>query len=106
LRRRATANDQEAIATLILSGDYIGFLPDHYAAAFVRDGSMRRVERLECMYQVRFVAVLRRSVQPSRVARAFLQALREAHRTSAETGPAKNPADPADPAATRGASAS
>jgi DNA-binding transcriptional LysR family regulator len=79
LRRQATANDQEAIATLILSGDYIGFLPDHYAAAFVRDGSMRRIERLECMYQVRFVAVLRRSAQPSRVARAFVQALRAAH---------------------------
>ena len=79
LRRRATANDQEAIATLILSGDYIGFLPDHYAAAFVRDGSMRRVEPLDCMYRVRFVAVLRRTSQPSRVARAFLQALRDAH---------------------------
>jgi DNA-binding transcriptional LysR family regulator len=79
LRRRATANDQEAIATLILSGDYIGFLPDHYAAAFVRAGAMRRVEPLECMYRVRFVAVLRRSAPPSRVARAFLQALRAAH---------------------------
>ena len=44
---------------------------------------MRRVERLECMYQVRFVAVLRRMAQPSRVARAFLQALRDAHAPAA-----------------------
>lgn len=79
LRRRATANDQEAIATLILSGDYIGFLPDHYAQAFVRDGDMRRVERLECMYQVRFVAFVRRTTPEARVARAFLDVLRAAH---------------------------
>jgi len=79
LRRRATANDQEAIATLILSGDYIGFLPDHYAAAFVASGAMRRIERRDCTYQVRFVAVRRRSGQVSRVTRTFLQALRTAH---------------------------
>ncbi len=79
LRRQATANDQEAIATLILSGDYIGFLPDHYAAAFVRDGSMRRIECPQCMYQVRFVCLRRRSDTSSRITRAFLQALRDAH---------------------------
>jgi DNA-binding transcriptional LysR family regulator len=79
LRRQATANDQEAIATLVLSGDYIGFLPDHYAAAFVREGSMRRIEHPECRYQVRFVAVLRRASPPQRVARAFLRELIAAH---------------------------
>jgi DNA-binding transcriptional LysR family regulator len=79
LRRRATANDQEAIATLVLSGDYIGFLPDHYATAFVHAGSMRRIECPECMYEVRFLAVLRRSSQPSRLARAFLAQLLAAH---------------------------
>jgi DNA-binding transcriptional LysR family regulator len=82
LRRQATANDQEAIATLILSGRYIGFLPDHYAAAFVHEGSMRRIERQDCMYRVSFVAVLRRSSQRSRVTAAFLQALRDAHAAS------------------------
>ena len=83
LRRRASVSDQEAIATLILSGCYIGFLPDHYAATFLRDGTMRRVEHPECMYDVQFVAILRRSPEPSRVAQAFLDALRAAHRTGA-----------------------
>src|ERR1035437_3329470 len=31
LARKATGYDQESIATLILSGRYLGFLPDHYA---------------------------------------------------------------------------
>ena len=86
LRRRATANDQEAIATLILSGDYIGFLPDHYAASFVREGSMRRVEHPECKYQVRFVAVMRRASPTSRVARALLRELLTAHGRRAAPG--------------------
>ncbi|TAH48792.1 MAG: LysR family transcriptional regulator [Betaproteobacteria bacterium] len=79
LRRQATVSDQEAIVALILSGCYIGFLPDHYAAIFVRDGLIQRVEHPECMYEVRFVAILRRSPRPSRLATTFLEALRQAH---------------------------
>lgn len=79
LRRQATASDQEAIALLILSGRYVGFLPDHYAEAFVRDGLIERVAHPECMYGVRFVAITRRSPEPSRPVRAFLDALAGAH---------------------------
>ena len=52
LRRKATVSDQEAIASLILSGCYIGFLPDHYAAALVREELLQRVSHPECMYEV------------------------------------------------------
>jgi DNA-binding transcriptional LysR family regulator len=79
LRRQATVSDQEAIVTLILSGCYIGFLPDHYAATFVRDGLIQRVEHPDCMYEVSFVAIARRSPGPSRLATTFLEALRGAH---------------------------
>jgi len=41
LSRKATAFDQEAIALLILSGRFPGFLPDHYAGGFVASGAMR-----------------------------------------------------------------
>ncbi len=34
LTRTATGFDQESIATLILSGRFLGFLPDHHAEAF------------------------------------------------------------------------
>ena len=35
LRRSADVYDEEALAALILSGRYIGFLPDHFAKRFV-----------------------------------------------------------------------
>ena len=79
LRRQASVTDQEAIATLVLSGCYLGFLPDHYAEVFVSAGLMRRVEHAECRYDVDFMAIVRRSPEPSRVAQAFLNALMAAH---------------------------
>jgi DNA-binding transcriptional LysR family regulator len=79
LKRRASVTDQEAVATLILSGTYVGFLPDHYAEAFVREGAMRRIAHPECSYQVQFVAIARRSPAPSRIAQAFWDALVAAH---------------------------
>jgi DNA-binding transcriptional LysR family regulator len=95
LRRRASVSDQEAVATLVLSGCYIGFLPDHYAAAFVRDGLMQRVEHPELRYDVQFVSAVRRSPAPSRLAQAFLDALAAAHPASAGEGaPAPRPAPP------------
>ena len=79
LQRAATAFDQEAIATLILSGQFVGFLPEHYAAAFVQRGQMRAVAPAKLHYACEFVSVLRRSPQPARAALAFHQALRAAH---------------------------
>lgn len=79
LRRRASVTDQEAVATLILSGCYVGFLPDHYAAGFERDGLMRRVEHPACRYDVQFVSAVRRSPAPSRLTQAFLRQLLAAH---------------------------
>lgn len=79
LPRKATAFDQESIATLVLSGRYIGFLPDHYAEAFERRGQMRAVRPELFFYPCEFVSVLRRSPQPTRAAQAFAECLREAH---------------------------
>jgi DNA-binding transcriptional LysR family regulator len=79
LRRQATVNDQEAILALILSGCYIGFLPDHYAASFLREGLIQRVEHPECMYELRFVAITRRSPRPPRLSTTFVEALERAH---------------------------
>jgi DNA-binding transcriptional LysR family regulator len=79
LRRHASVTDQEAVAMLVLSGRYVGFLPDHYARAFVREGAMKRVGPPECSYEVQFVAIARRSPAPTRIAGAFWQALARAH---------------------------
>lgn len=79
LPRKATGFDQESIATLILSGKYLGFLPDHYARGFVADGKMRSVHPALFRYACDFVSILRGSPHPSRVAQAFRQCLLTAH---------------------------
>jgi len=86
LQRSATAFDQESVATFILSGDFLGFLPDHYAQGFVQAGQMRVVSPAAFAYQCHFSAIVRRSPEPSRATRIFQQCLHQAH--SRSSGPA------------------
>ncbi|WCM93115.1 LysR family transcriptional regulator [Acidovorax sp. NCPPB 2350] len=79
LTRAATGFDQESIATLILSGRYLGFLPDHYAEAFERRGRLQAVRPDVLRYECRFVSLVRRSPAPSRAAQAFGECLVQAH---------------------------
>lgn len=78
--RQATGFDQESIATLILSGRYVGFLPDHYAESFVRNGRMRVVNPALFTYAAHFVAILRRAPPAARATRVFVDCLIEAQR--------------------------
>ena len=79
LVRKATGYDQESIATLILSGQFLGFLPDHYAQGFVQSGQMRAVQPTLFRYDCNFFSIVRRSPQPTRVTRAFQECLLAAH---------------------------
>ena len=79
LTRRATAFDQEAVAMLIKTGRYLGFLPDHYAEGFVARGDMQAVAPARFKYACRFACLLRRSPQPSRATRLFADCLIAAH---------------------------
>ena len=79
LTRAATGLDQESIATLVLSGRFLGFLPDHYAEAFERQGRLQAVRPDLFHYHCQFVSLLRRSPAPSRAALLFQQCLVEAH---------------------------
>lgn len=81
-RRHATAHDQEAVAHLVLSGKYVGYLPEHYAEAFERQGVMRSLLPGEFSYICEFSAIVRRSPPPSRVVQTLLDALVEAHGTT------------------------
>lgn len=78
-RRDATAFDQEAVAHLILSGKYLGYLPDHYAHGFERDGLMARIRPDQFHYQCQFSAILRQTPPPNRIVAAMLAALLETH---------------------------
>jgi DNA-binding transcriptional LysR family regulator len=82
LTRHATGYDQESIATLILSGKYLGFLPDHYAQGFERAGQMQAVNPALFRYTCGFFSIVRRSPQASRVTRTFQTCLLEAHRAA------------------------
>jgi DNA-binding transcriptional LysR family regulator len=82
LSRSATGYDQESIATLILSGCFLGFLPDHYAQSFVQRGQMRAVNSQVFNYRCSFFSIVRASPQAARVTRAFQLALVQSHQTS------------------------
>ena len=79
LERRATASDQEGVATLVLSGDFVGFLPDHYAESFVRADRMRAVAPATLNYRCRFSCVHLRAQALSRAAGSFRTALVATH---------------------------
>jgi DNA-binding transcriptional LysR family regulator len=77
--RKATGFDQESIATLILSGQFLGFLPIHYAQSFLQAGQMRALQPELFHYECDFFGITRRSPQPSRATRAFQECLMQAH---------------------------
>lgn len=79
LSRKATGFDQEAIATLVLSGRFLGFLPDHYAAAFEAAGRMRALAPAKFRYECRFVALWLRAPHPARATILMSECLRSAH---------------------------
>lgn len=79
LTRAATGFDQESIATLILSGQFLGFLPDHYAQPFVGAAQMRAVKPDLFRYDCEFFAITRRSPELARSTRALLACLQDAH---------------------------
>lgn len=76
----ATVENMEAQATLILSGAYIGFLPDHYAATWVAGGHLRSL-RPEHYRQTVPLALARRSDRrPTAVLSKFLEDLTAANK--------------------------
>lgn len=81
LNRSADVYNEEALAALILSGRYLGFLPDHYAESFVERGIMRRLRADTYAYRSEHTAIIRHSPKPSRLVTEFLSCLRQAHGT-------------------------
>jgi len=56
LNAKASASDREGIAFLILTGKFIGFLPEHYAKHWVERGMMLRFCLKKCIIFRRFVS--------------------------------------------------
>ncbi|MEW2914585.1 LysR family transcriptional regulator [Leisingera sp. JC11] len=78
-RRAAKVQNEQALAILIMSGSYLGFLPDHMAEKFVRDGMMKKVLPEKISYRTQFAAVTRKRPAMNRITRLFLDQLTTAH---------------------------
>jgi DNA-binding transcriptional LysR family regulator len=71
----ASASDREGMAFLILTGLYIGYLPDHYADAWVKEGRLRALKPSSRHYDLSLAAVTRKGRRPNLVLESFLAAL-------------------------------
>lgn len=79
MKRAVTVYDQEAIAHLLLSGCYIGYLPDHYAKQFIEQDLIKAIGVETFNYECEFFAINRASPKPSRLIQTFLDCLIDAH---------------------------
>jgi DNA-binding transcriptional LysR family regulator len=75
-REAAAVEIMEAQATLILSGAYLGFLPEHYAAAWVAEGRLRRLLPERLSYSAPFSMIYRRPTAEIQVVRQFIDDIR------------------------------
>jgi DNA-binding transcriptional LysR family regulator len=71
----ASASDREGMAFLILTGLYIGYLPDHYAEAWVKEGRLRPLKPATRHYDLSLAAVTRKGRRPNLVLESFREAL-------------------------------
>jgi len=69
----ATASDREGIAFLILTGEYIGFLPDHYAANWVAREELHALNAGSLYFNTRLALVTRQGRRPNSVLDSFLK---------------------------------
>ncbi|WGI25024.1 LysR family transcriptional regulator [Halomonas alkaliantarctica] len=76
LSLRASASDREGAAFLILTGRFIGFLPEHVAAQWVSAGKMRALHTATQHYRIPFVLITRHDRRPNRVVDAFLRLIK------------------------------
>lgn len=83
---KGTARSMEGAATLILTGAYIGYLPEHYARYWVERGEMRHIGPADTAFDIEFCILTRRGAQPSRSAASFIDSLGAFHRKRRAAG--------------------
>ncbi|MEO8280492.1 MAG: LysR family transcriptional regulator [Ideonella sp.] len=72
----ATAQSMEGLANLILTGHYVGYLPEHYAANWVRARRIRRILPEQMSYDVQFKLITMLSRRHTRATNAFIDIVR------------------------------
>ena len=79
----ASASQVEAVAILILTGRFLGFLPEHYATPLVREGRLRALCPEQVHLSTAFNLILRHNAPRSPMVKAFATALSVDLKTSA-----------------------
>jgi DNA-binding transcriptional LysR family regulator len=74
-REAASVDNMEAQAILILSGAYLGYLPEHYAAGWQAQRLVRPLLPEELAYDAPFALITRRGGAPVAVVRQFVDDL-------------------------------
>ena len=75
LNTSATSTDREGIAFLILSGQFIGFLPTHFASRWVSEGKLKAIYPDKHFYYTHFTAITRKGARPNLILDAFMEEL-------------------------------
>lgn len=73
-----SAYSMEAIATLIFSGTYLGYLPTHYAAGWISKGLLRALLPEQLAYRSVFHCITRQGQEPKAALAAFLESIEAA----------------------------
>jgi DNA-binding transcriptional LysR family regulator len=76
----ASVDNVEGRAMLILSGNFIGFLPPHYAQPWVNDGSLARIDSRHYATHLDFHLITRKGGNSVRTVHAFLSHVSDANR--------------------------
>lgn len=71
----AAATDREGIAFLILTGEYLGFLPDHFAAYWVERGMMARLGPERMRFRIGMAAATRKGRRHNLILDRFMEFL-------------------------------
>ncbi|NKQ11298.1 LysR substrate-binding domain-containing protein [Pseudomonas sp. SST3] len=71
----ASATDREGIAFLILTGSYIGFLPDHYAANWVDKGLMAPLNPERLFFDTKLALATRKGRRHHLILEHFIEAV-------------------------------
>jgi DNA-binding transcriptional LysR family regulator len=72
LKGTASASDREGIAFLILTGQYIGYLPIHFAERWLMQGRVRALLPRKLNYLSHYGVITRKSARPNRILDSFL----------------------------------
>jgi len=77
LRCTATASDHEGIAFLILTGTYIGFLPDHYASYWVEKKMMKPLLPDTFNFESNISLVSKKNMKHNQIVKQFFEFIEE-----------------------------